>query len=497
MRKLLLIVPQTLTFLLALLLGSLLVTYHFQDRIITALLTVGLDPQRSLLTAMLALTALSGLLATILFRRKGGAILGSGLVFAQSYLIPFLQEQLQPQRDPGGHLLPLDQQAFIQTALIMSALALLSAFIGSAVGQVVGEVLLDPCYTLAKRVYNFGIEQAQKRDIQWARNWEERRHKQIELRAAQQTHPALSLLGKWTAALFLVLLIYLSSQSVSLFLFAPDVGLHKPPQTGKGGEGSAVAGTVLQDSVISKSLQGQRRTFMIYLPPSYYTKEGAQLSYPVLYLLHGAPGRQIDWIQAGSAVESANTLINLGQIHNLIMVFPDGNGRPGPPSEWANTAHNQNMEDFIVKDLVPYVDSKYRTEADSEHRAIGGLSMGGYGATNIGVHHPELFGTVITLGGYYKAEGDIWNKDQKLMQANSPQLILPNKKEAWNIRFYVGAATKDQPYYTYAQQFVQLLKKYHITYTLDVQKGYHSWSVWRTQLYNALLWLHWQDPEKG
>ena len=82
--------------------------------------------------------------------------------------------------------------------------------------------------------------------------------------------------------------------------------------------------------------------------------------------------------------------------------------------------HRQWIETYVAVDLVAYVDHRYRTLADVAHRAIGGLSMGGFGAMNIAVHHPDVFGTVISLGGYYRAEGSIWGKNAAYRRANSP-----------------------------------------------------------------------------
>jgi len=59
------------------------------------------------------------------------------------------------------------------------------------------------------------------------------------------------------------------------------------------------------------------------------------------------------------------------------------------------------------------------------------------------------------------------------------------------LQFFLGAGKQDQPYYTDTQQFAQELVSLHIAYQLDVQPGYHSWSIWETQMYNALTWLHW------
>jgi S-formylglutathione hydrolase FrmB len=103
----------------------------------------------------------------------------------------------------------------------------------------------------------------------------------------------------------------------------------------------------------------------------------------------------------------------------------------------------------------------------------------------------DAFGFVISLGGYYHAEGSIWGNNVAYLRANSPADVLPGDKRAWNLRMYIGAATMDQPYYTEAIQFVQELMQLHITYYFDVENGYHEWNVWQTQLYHALLWLHW------
>jgi len=56
--------------------------------------------------------------------------------------------------------------------------------------------------------------------------------------------------------------------------------------------------------------------------------------------------------------------------------------------------------------------------------------MGGFGALNIVVHHPEIFGTVISLGGYYHAEGSIWGNNAAYIQQNSPADVFPSRKLA-------------------------------------------------------------------
>ena len=174
------------------------------------------------------------------------------------------------------------------------------------------------------------------------------------------------------------------------------------------------------------------------------------------------------------------------------MVFPDGNGQLKGSSEWGNSYdQRQMMETFIANDLVGYIDKHYRAIADAAHRAIGGLSEGAFGAMNIAVHHPDLFGSVISLGGYYQAEGPIWGQDETYRQANSPSNTILHNQPAWQLQMFLGAATQDEPYYTDTQQFVKIVANLHIHYQLDIEKGYHSWSVWQTQIYKALVWLSW------
>jgi S-formylglutathione hydrolase FrmB len=212
----------------------------------------------------------------------------------------------------------------------------------------------------------------------------------------------------------------------------------------------------------------------------------------VLYLLHGSPGAARDWLVAGQANTSADMLIATGSIPELIMVMPDGNGLPGMTSEWADSFnHTQFIETSISKELVSYVDQHYRTLADAQHRAIGGLSMGGFGAMNIAIHHPDVFHSVMSFGGYYQAAGAVWGNNAAYKQANSPLITIRQNRAAQKLHIYLGAASQDQPYYNDTRQFAHTLDTLHITYVLDVLPGHHAWHVWQTQLYHALLWLHW------
>jgi S-formylglutathione hydrolase FrmB len=465
--------------LISLLVGALLFRTPVRENLMTPLISFGLDPLRAALIAALILTTVSALCGAIWNQRQAGAILGAGIVFSFAYLAGFVQLELQPVRDLAGTVEALDAGALIHTCLLMEALSLLCAFIGAAVGTALGRVLFTPCYRLALDIW--------RRSMQRRKAGASAKETRQELDQSSRLNDILS----WLAAGLLILLILLASGSQDLFLYSPDSGLHVPPPVPTH-LGQRAHGSIVAESMISPALDGQKRSFLVYLPPSYNTPQGRTKRYPTLYLLHGSPGSERDWFAAGSANQSADLLIAQHKISELILVAPDGNGRPGETSEWGNSFDGrQKMETFVAVDLVHDVDARFRTLAKPSDRGIGGLSMGGFGAMNIAIHHPDVFGFVISLGGYYTAEGSIWGKNAAYIRANSPQDTLPTNRQAWSLHIFLGAATKDQPYYADTLRFAQLLERLHIPFDLDVEPGYHSWSVWQVQFYHALLWLHW------
>jgi len=478
-------VLQFLVSLLCAILGGVIL---FQPTIFngltSAIISLGLDTLRSQFIVTLIMTAGSALIGAALGRLKLGAFVGGGIVFCNEFLISFFQQQKQPLLDPGGHPEPLNIQALYSNSIIILGLGLLSAFIGLAVGTTFGEVVLDPPYRLLHFFWQYFVQKYKKRlDTDLTGSTSSIRKSLIYI------------VTRGFGAAVVVTLIILVANSINLFVFSPDVGIHTHPVF-RDSTGRIVTGRVVAGSLISPALKNQRRSFQVYLPPSYNTPEGKKKSYPTLYLLHGSPGKALDWIVGGKAVESADTLIALRSISELIMVFPDGNGLPGFTSEWGNSYDDrQLMENFVVNDLVKYIDQQYRTIPDAQHRAIGGLSMGGFGAMNIAIHHPDIFGSVISIGGYYKAEGPIWGPNAYYRQLNSPLNTILSMQQAWELHIFLGAATKDQPYYTDTLQFEHELDHSHIHYHFDLQVGQHSWLIWQRQMYNALKWLPWNQSQ--
>jgi enterochelin esterase-like enzyme len=482
------LIPNSDSFLLALLAGALLFHESIIIGLISTIVNLGVDEQRARLIASFIMTMGTALVGAAGGRRKLGAILGAVCVFCLDYLAGFIQREFQPAYDPLGKMELLNGGALVHTTIVIVALALLSAFIGSAVGVALGEVLLDPIHNFTRFIRQRYTPNAHYANTQLQDN----------LRG-KEARTVRDLLLPCLGTLALITLMLLASSASDLFAYAPDVGLHQPPvlhnnmhaRNGLNMQ-KPTHGTIVHDEVVSAALGGQVKEFLVYLPPSYYTVQGKTTRFPTLYLLHGTPGRDSDWFTGGKADQAADTLIALGKIPELIMILPDGNGRPEETSEWGNSFdQQQKIETYVSTDLVRYVDAKYRTLADAAHRGIAGLSMGGFGAMNIAVHHPDIFGYVSSLGGYYRAEGSIWGNNDEYIRMNSPIEVLPADQQAWNLHMFIGAETQDGVYYTDAKEYVQELSQLQISYQFDTENGEHSWNTWQIEMYHTLLWLRW------
>ena len=143
---------------------------------------------------------------------------------------------------------------------------------------------------------------------------------------------------------------------------------------------------------------GMDRRMTIYTPLGY---EKGDRRYPVFYLLHGMGGDENAWSELGRATQILDNLIARGEAEPMIVVMTNGNvdmeGAPGETSlgfTRPTTQLPKTMEGTFERhfpDVVRYVDSNYRTIADKEHRAIAGLSMGGFHSLHISKEYPDMF----------------------------------------------------------------------------------------------------------
>ncbi len=123
--------------------------------------------------------------------------------------------------------------------------------------------------------------------------------------------------------------------------------------------------------------------YIVYLPPCY--DEFPDRRYPVLYLLHGQTFTADQWTRIG-APEAADALIHSGQAAPFIMVFPE--------DRYWNIQQGLRFGQYLLNNVLPYIDANFRVLPDRSHRAIGGLSRGAGWAFEIGFTQPEQFGAL-------------------------------------------------------------------------------------------------------
>lgn len=142
-------------------------------------------------------------------------------------------------------------------------------------------------------------------------------------------------------------------------------------------------GTVRSHSYFSKSLD-RLRYLSVYTPPGYDQKTSE--TFPVFYLQHGSGDNQDTWTVHGKAQWIADNLIAEGKVVPMLIVMMDGHAQV--PGGRENTPY---FERDLMQDVMPLVESNYRTNADANHRAIIGLSMGGGQSLTIGLNHADTF----------------------------------------------------------------------------------------------------------
>lgn len=267
--------------------------------------------------------------------------------------------------------------------------------------------------------------------------------------------------------------------------------------------GIAVApGRVETGTLVSEALRGARRPYYIYLPPGYDLPAFRHRRYPVVYLLHGAPGRAHDWVWGGQINAVANHLISDCRIVPMIIMMPDGNGGLQRDTQYVNRWDGkENDATYIVRDVVSFVDHHFRTLPDSRFRAIMGNSEGGYAAVNLTAQYPNVFRVAVALSGYFRADphelatsNNPFGHDQHVLRANSPILripALPSKvRRSLHIFLYDGANDTDNAPATHA--FARQLTRSQVPHYWDNQNAepigalYHTWVYWRDSARDAL-----------
>lgn len=238
---------------------------------------------------------------------------------------------------------------------------------------------------------------------------------------------------------------------------------------------------ILEECMHDCSVEGpQQRRMLVYLPKDYYDSDER---YPALYLLHGARGNELSWIEKGDVLHNIDSLSSGVKMKKMIVILPNVNqyndDRDFGKSRLKGAVESLfetdgRVEAAFVNDVVGTVDSLYRTIPDKEHRAIAGLSIGAMQAMHISANAPDTFGYVGMFSAMVhpvlrKSECSSFYKgfkDKLEMQFASPPEL------------YFIMIGKTDFYYPRIKSYARYLDRSGYPYEKYITGGGHQWYNW-------------------
>jgi len=247
---------------------------------------------------------------------------------------------------------------------------------------------------------------------------------------------------------------------------------------------------VEQIKVTSPALGGRSQSVYVYLPPGYAAHPNKR--YPVLYLLHGFPGRPLAFLLTVRMGVVEDELVAKRKARPLILVMPFGSTGTFTDKEWANgIGPYEGWRTFVSRDVVHAIDAHYRTVASRRGRGLGGLSEGGYGALNIAMHTPQEFSIVESWSGYERAAHNhsIFGRRLAGLALNAPldrlRSVAPTlRRDKTYFWFYSGS---DDPLQGQNRDFAKALTAARIPHRYLDLRGGHNWALWRGMAWRAYL----------
>ncbi|MEH2447353.1 MAG: alpha/beta hydrolase-fold protein [Nostoc sp.] len=232
-------------------------------------------------------------------------------------------------------------------------------------------------------------------------------------------------------------------------------------------------------------VMGASRTYGVSLPPGY--GQNPKQRYPVIFLLHGGHGYPTDWFiqNKGQALKTVEQLYTTGKLPSSIIITPDGNDKRGSSRYWDPEyidGPNGKVSTAVGDELVKVVQNRYQTLTNPDFWAIGGLSSGGWGAINVGLHNPAHFSILFSHSGYFQDKSGPINSPITYIKTIPPQ----GKKR---LRIYLDSGKSDIEEIDQAEQFAKVLNELKIYNLFREFPGSHTWKYWRKHLADSLTFV--------
>ncbi len=260
------------------------------------------------------------------------------------------------------------------------------------------------------------------------------------------------------------------------------------------GDKAAAARTEIVDLKLASTLMGREMPYRVILPADYKTKPESRFG--VVYMLHGLTGHYNNWTEKTRLADYAGS-------SGLIIITPEGD------NGWYTDAvatPKDKYETYIVRELIPAVDKKYRTLADRENRYIAGLSMGGYGAIKFGLKYPAMFSVVGSFSGALGA-ADFNETNAGSIGKSMAAVFGPDGSETRRsnnifsmVRGLTPEAVKQLPFvyqscgtedflFANNREFAALLVEKKVPHEYRQHPGGHTWEFWDTHAREFLATL--------
>ncbi|PSB28316.1 alpha/beta hydrolase [Stenomitos frigidus] len=235
---------------------------------------------------------------------------------------------------------------------------------------------------------------------------------------------------------------------------------------------------------------GMTRAYGVILPPGY--RQHPHQRYPVIFLLHGGHGQATDWYKKAAALPVIQALYDQRQLPPSLIITPDGNDDRGSSALWdpqyIDGKHGHVLSE-IGDELVNEVRRRYRTKTQPQFWAIGGLSSGGWGALNIGLHYPQHFSVLFSHSGYFVDKSGPVNSPMAYVVSMSPM-------ERDRLRIYLDAGKGDRRFLSQSRRFHKRLDRLGIPNAFHEFPGGHGlyganagWNYWHRHLADSLLYV--------
>jgi len=215
------------------------------------------------------------------------------------------------------------------------------------------------------------------------------------------------------------------------------------------------------------------RNFYMYTPSGY--DQNPTEKYPVLYIMHGGGEDQRGWATQGKTDLILDNLIAAKKAVPMIVIMVDGNF----PLNGFGEESLKVFEKELKQSIIPFVEKNYRVKAETQYRALAGLSMGGIQTLYAGMRNTDMFSYLgVFSSGWFASQKELTDPQYEYWK-NNVDKINANLKQLW-----ISQGGKEDIAWQNCQIMRSKLDEMKIKYSYSEYPGGHSWPVWRNNIFN-------------